>query len=459
MSGGDERQEAEDEPEESYPDVILFGAPLKRVSCFCYLGHLMNSKGTLANEIQARMANMRTMFLRLKESVFCNKHLSVRVKLEAFNAAVVGAGLYASEIWALTKTEAELIDGAQHKLLQCILGFGPRPGGSRVSQITCIEMAAQHGVIILPASVRMELARLRYGGHIARRQVYLAKQNKSCIQMDMLGGDVEIVAADILKTGGKAPGLMTFAKLINATAKKVTQGDNMSWDVRAKHLSKEGWRKYLKRDATRALMEAWLQVKFDEKISREAKTKEIVASGVLPDYHDSTCHVCKRKWHGGVKHGHCTALMCDTCDHIEHFECTNLERVPASDESYLCIPCTSRKSNPPTPREWCLDVREVPEISGELDRCHKKLRDWPTVDAAALCTSFKIPREEAEKLFRELYDFDLIRENGFNKNKVTFSYHARNTCVKRGAKEAARQHKRLHMEAPKIVESSLSLQV
>ena len=70
-----------------YPDFFMFGAALKRVSCFCYLGHLMNNKGTLANELAARMSNMRTTFLRLEENVFCNKHLLTKVKLEAFNAA------------------------------------------------------------------------------------------------------------------------------------------------------------------------------------------------------------------------------------------------------------------------------------------------------------------------------------------------------------------------------------
>ena len=250
----------------------------------------------------------------------------------------------------MTNEEAKRIDGAQHKLLQRILGFGPRPGGSRVSQITCIELAAQLGVVILPASVRMELGRLRYGGHIARRQVYLGDRNKPCIQMDMLGKDVGIIADDSLKTGGKAPGLMTFATLIKQSAEKVTQGGRR-WDVRAKVATKAGWRRYLKADATRALMESWLQSHYDGKSERSAKAQASKASGVVADYHDKACSRCKRIWYGGAKAGHSLVLMCSTCDHVEHLECTGRNIMPPEEERFTCATCTRRENNLPSARE------------------------------------------------------------------------------------------------------------
>ena len=90
-----------------YDPITLNGVALKRVTSFCYLGHMLISKGTLENEIAARASRTRRTFLSLKSSVFCSKYLPIKVKLAAFNAAVVESGLYACEVWSVTAKQME----------------------------------------------------------------------------------------------------------------------------------------------------------------------------------------------------------------------------------------------------------------------------------------------------------------------------------------------------------------
>ena len=302
---GDEDEEAGEEvtDAQAYDPIILNKVVLKRVSTFCYLGHMLNSKGTLTNEIAARASRMRSTFLSLKSSVFCNRHLPIRVKLAAFNAAVVENGLYACEVWSVTAKQMDLLDGVQHQLLKKICGFGIQ---SRVSKIRLIEQAARHGVVVLPVSVRIRLTKLRYGGHIARRQEYLLKSEKACRQMDLLLPGVNLNVPHGLVTGTAKPGKVTGATAHRSALQAAGLPVN-EWSALAKQSSKADWRRLLKGKVTQNLMLPWIERQLKGKTARESAAEK-VGRAILPaDIHDKKCHLCRKFGKKGER-GHLRVL-------------------------------------------------------------------------------------------------------------------------------------------------------
>ena len=193
------------------------------------------------------------------------------------NAAAVENGLYACEVWSVTAKQMDLLDGVQHQLLKKIFGFGIQ---SRVAKIRLIEQAARHGVVVLPVSVRIRLARLRYGGHIARRQEYLLKSGKTCRQMDLLRTDANLHVPPGLKTGKAKPGKVTGATA-HRSALLAARLPESEWSDLAKQSSKTDWRRLLKGKVTQNLMRPWIERQLKGKTARESAAEK-VGRAILP---------------------------------------------------------------------------------------------------------------------------------------------------------------------------------
>ena len=80
-------------------DIMVDGNKLNSVLEFTYLGSTISSNGCIDDEIQRRMAKARASFGRLRQRLWNNHHVSLRVKGKIYRAIVLSTLLYGAEAW------------------------------------------------------------------------------------------------------------------------------------------------------------------------------------------------------------------------------------------------------------------------------------------------------------------------------------------------------------------------
>jgi hypothetical protein len=99
-----------------------------------------------------------------------------------WGAAVIEGSLVRCETYCLTKDEIGTLDSVWYQLLlrtmysQSDIRSGKLDRKSMVDLVE--EQAAKAGCVTLPVTVHLQAARLRYLGHIARRELRLRKDGK-----------------------------------------------------------------------------------------------------------------------------------------------------------------------------------------------------------------------------------------------------------------------------------------
>ena len=82
-------------------DIMVDGNKLNSVVEFIYLGSTISSNGCIDDEIQRRMAKASTSFDRLRQRVWNNHPVSMRVKGKIYRAIVLSTLLYGGEAWTV----------------------------------------------------------------------------------------------------------------------------------------------------------------------------------------------------------------------------------------------------------------------------------------------------------------------------------------------------------------------
>ena len=68
---------------------------------FTYLGTTISSNGRIDNEIQRRVAKANASFGRLRQKLWNNHHVSLRVKGKIYRAIVLSTLLYGAQAWTM----------------------------------------------------------------------------------------------------------------------------------------------------------------------------------------------------------------------------------------------------------------------------------------------------------------------------------------------------------------------
>ena len=79
-------------------DIMVDGNKLNSVLEFTYLGSTISSDGCIDDEIQRRMAKASASFGRLRQILWNNHHVSMRVKGKIYRAIVLSTLLYGAEV-------------------------------------------------------------------------------------------------------------------------------------------------------------------------------------------------------------------------------------------------------------------------------------------------------------------------------------------------------------------------
>ena len=82
-------------------DIMVDGNKLNSVLEFTYLGSTISNDGCIDDEMQRRMAKASASFGRLRQRLWNNHHVSMRVKGKIYRAIVLSTLLYGAEAWTM----------------------------------------------------------------------------------------------------------------------------------------------------------------------------------------------------------------------------------------------------------------------------------------------------------------------------------------------------------------------
>ena len=88
-------------------DIMVDGNKLNSVLELTYLGSNISSNGWIDDEIQRRMAKASTFFGRLRQRLWNNHHVSMRVKGKIYRAIVLFTLLYGAEAWTVYRRQVK----------------------------------------------------------------------------------------------------------------------------------------------------------------------------------------------------------------------------------------------------------------------------------------------------------------------------------------------------------------
>ena len=90
-------------------DIMFDGIKLNSVLEFTYLGSTISSDGCIDDEIQRRMAKASASFGRLRQRLWNNHHVSMRVNGKIYRAIVLSTLLYGAEAWTVYRRQVKML--------------------------------------------------------------------------------------------------------------------------------------------------------------------------------------------------------------------------------------------------------------------------------------------------------------------------------------------------------------
>ena len=90
-------------------DIMVDGNKLNSVLEFAYLGSTLSSNGCIEDEIPRRMAKASASFGRLRQRLWNNYYVSMRVKGKIYHAIVLSLLLYGAEAWTVYRRQVSCI--------------------------------------------------------------------------------------------------------------------------------------------------------------------------------------------------------------------------------------------------------------------------------------------------------------------------------------------------------------
>ena len=137
----------------------------ERVETFKYLGGIVTENNDVSEEIKARLAAGNRCYFKflylLKSSL-----ISRRLKLLIYKSIIKPVVLYGSETWTLTKTDEELIQRWERKVLRRIFGAICVDGFWRMRTNKELDLLYQSPTIVREVKAR----RIRWLGHVQRME-------------------------------------------------------------------------------------------------------------------------------------------------------------------------------------------------------------------------------------------------------------------------------------------------
>ena len=134
---------------------------VENVSDFVFLGS--NVPGT-TNDIKRRLGLASSSFGRLRDQIWRNKDISLKLKLRLYNALIVPIAIYASETWTLKKSDTQLLLVFEMRCFRSLLGL------TLMDRVRNVEIRNRLGITSTIVDI-IRKRRLSWFGHVIRRDL------------------------------------------------------------------------------------------------------------------------------------------------------------------------------------------------------------------------------------------------------------------------------------------------
>ena len=94
---------------------------LNSVLEFTYLGSTISSNGCIDDDVQRRMPKASASFGRLRQRLWNNHHVSMRIKIKIYRAIVLSTLLYGAEAWAVYRRQVKKLHAFMMRHLLSIM--------------------------------------------------------------------------------------------------------------------------------------------------------------------------------------------------------------------------------------------------------------------------------------------------------------------------------------------------
>ena len=131
------------------------------VDSFCYLGDVVSAEGGTERTVKARTAAAWRKWRDIA-GLLTNRHVPLKSRGSIYSSCVRPVLLYGVEAWSLTKKLEETLQSCDRRMLRYMAGV------SLADRVLSTEVASRCGV--KPLTVVMRENRLRWYGHVKRRQ-------------------------------------------------------------------------------------------------------------------------------------------------------------------------------------------------------------------------------------------------------------------------------------------------
>jgi len=133
---------------------------LEAVDTFTYLGSTLTRNTTVDQEILIRLGKAATVFGRLNNQVWKNRHLSIRTKVRVYEVCVLSILLFGSETWATYLRQESKLSAFHTRSLRYILG---KSWKDKMTNKDVFPLTGSG-----PLSSKLNFLRLLWAGHLNR---------------------------------------------------------------------------------------------------------------------------------------------------------------------------------------------------------------------------------------------------------------------------------------------------
>ncbi|KAE8726473.1 Glutathione reductase, cytosolic [Hibiscus syriacus] len=151
------------------------GHVLPSKDCFKYLGSMIHKDGGVDDDVTHRV-NAGLLKWRVATRVLCDKKVPLKLKGKFYRMTIRPALVYGSECWAIKKDHVRRMEAAEMRMLRWACG--------RTLWDMTSNSAIRMSLGVVPVAEKLREGRLRWFGHVLRRQPSDAVRRVESITVD-----------------------------------------------------------------------------------------------------------------------------------------------------------------------------------------------------------------------------------------------------------------------------------
>ena len=143
-------------------DITINNTPLVQTNDFTYLGSTVSNSSKIDKELSTRIGKASAAFGKLRNRLWNNRHVSIKVKCQVYRAVILSTLLYGAETWTIYRAQVKKLHAFMMRQLRDIMGIVWQ------DKITNVEILRRAN---LPSMADILIEKnLRWLGHVQRME-------------------------------------------------------------------------------------------------------------------------------------------------------------------------------------------------------------------------------------------------------------------------------------------------